>query len=194
MSRSDTQWLGSHARAFVGALALAGCVPTGDDKDTAADSGTSNRWTSSGGGGDSSDDDGGSGGGSGTGSGDGTGGASSGGESDGGTAGGDAFSPRIVDGYAGYSDAGALGIVAVFTVEVEDPDDDILGGIFRLTLNDNDPYLFPIDNDTVDYNPSTGNVSLIFSNVELEYYRVRMRVDDQAGNASNIWTGEMAWR
>ncbi|HCH63072.1 MAG TPA: hypothetical protein DFR83_09725 [Deltaproteobacteria bacterium] len=189
MSRPDTRWTCSHSLLFASALALASCVPTGDDKDTAADSDTSNRWTSSGGGDDSSGDGGGSGGG-----GDGTGGASSGGASDGGTGDDDALSPRIVDGYAGYSDAGALGIVAVFTVEVEDPDDDILGGIFRLTLNDNEPYLFPIDNDTVDYNPSTGNVSLTFSNVEPEYYRVRMRVDDQAGNASNIWTGEMAWR
>ena len=103
------------------------------------------------------------------------------------------MSPRIVDGYAGYSDTG-IGIVALFVVEVQDPNNDVRGGTFLLTLNGGTTYEYPIDNDEVTYNPSTGNVSLDFSNVEPEYYRVNMQVKDAAGNPSNVWTGEMTYR
>lgn len=177
---------------LLGAVLLLGaCIPKGGDDDTGDDTGdTQTPNYSSGGSGSSGGGSGGWGDGggtsAGTGSGDGSGSGSGGG-------GGDGVSPRIVDGYAGYSDTG-LGVVALFVVEVQDPTNDVLGGTFLLTLNGGTTYEYPIDNDEVTYNPSTGNVSLDFSNVDPEYYRVNMQVKDAAGNPSNIWTGEMTYR
>lgn len=115
-----------------------------------------------------------------------------GGSSGGGSGEGDRVAPRIVDGYAGYSDNGALGLTALFTVEVEDPQDDVDGGLFHLTLNGGDTYDYPIGGEDVELR--NGNVSLIFSNVsDPTPYDVEMSVTDAAGNRSNTWTGEMAW-
>lgn len=130
----------------------------------------------------------------------GIGGGIGGGSSDGGGVGGagvgggsgsDGVSPVIVDGYAGYSDNGSLGITAVFTVDVYDPDDDLEGGMFGFTLDGGDPYYLEIGGGDVTYNGES--VSLIFSNVEPVPYDVELQVFDLAGNGSNIWEGEMSW-
>lgn len=173
---------------LLGAVLLVGaCIPKGGDDDTGDDTGDTQTPNYSSGSSDGGNGGGGGGGGTSAGTGDG------GGTGSGGGSGGDGVSPRIVDGYAGYSDTG-LGVVALFVVEVQDPTNDVRGGTFLRTLNGGTTYEYPIDNDEVTYNPSTGNVSLDFSNVEPEYYRVNMQVKDAAGNPSNVWTGEMTYR
>jgi hypothetical protein len=110
---------------------------------------------------------------------------------DGGGSVGDGVSPVITEGFARYDDTGGLGIVAGFNVQVEDPNDDVEGGTFLLTLNDNDPFSYEIGGEDVTYND--GSVTLIFSNVDPEYYEVKMQVRDRAGNDSNVWDGEISW-
>jgi len=119
------------------------------------------------------------------------GGSGDGGAGVGGGSGSDGVSPVIVDGYAGYSDNGSLGITAGFTLSVYDPDDDLEGGLFALGLNGNEPYYYEIGGDDVSYNGE--RVSLFFSNVDPVSYDVELQVFDLAGNGSNIWEGEMTW-
>lgn len=118
-----------------------------------------------------------------------TGGPDLGGDEGGGSV-GDGVSPVITEGYAGYDDTGGLGIVAIFNVQVEDPNDDVEGGTFLLSLNDNDPYDYEIGGEDVTYND--GSVTLIFSNVDPEFYEVQMQVTDREGNASNVWDGSIS--
>lgn len=106
---------------------------------------------------------------------------------------GDGLSPVITEGYAGYYDAGRLGITGSFVVTVEDPNDDIVGGIFSVTLRDAGEYEYVIGGDDVRYNEETGTVSLIFSNVDPVPYTVDLQVSDAAGHTSNVWTGVMAF-
>ncbi len=103
----------------------------------------------------------------------------------------DGVSPRIVDGYPGCIDAGTLGIVGLFTVEVEDPNDDVFGRVLLLALKKGDSCGHAIDDDEAAYNPATGTVSLTFSNVEPGFCRVQLQVEDADGYASNVWSGDM---
>ena len=105
--------------------------------------------------------------------------------------GSDGFSPLITEGYAGYSNNGGLGITAIFNVKVTDPNDDVEGGVFELSLNSGEPFAYEIGGEDVTWND--GSVSLIFSNVDPEYYTVQMQVFDRAGNPSNVWDGEISY-
>ena len=108
----------------------------------------------------------------------------------GGGGGGDGVSPRIVEGYAGYSDAGALGVVAIFTMEVRDPQGDLLGGDLNIVLDNEFEFTVPIDGDEATY--SNDRVSYDIPNIdELVRYEIDMTVDDAAGNRSNVWSGFM---
>ena len=100
-------------------------------------------------------------------------------------------SPRITDGYAIYDDTDGLGIILVFAVMVEDPDNDLARGTFLLRLDDDPAFSFPIQSDEISY--TNDRVSLTLSNVEPQSYQVEMRVIDAAGNASNLWEGRTEW-
>lgn len=103
----------------------------------------------------------------------------------------DGVSPVITEGYAGYEDTGVLGITAALILTVEDPNGDVEGGTFYLSLSGGPPYEYVIGGEDVNYNEDTGTVSLIFSNVDPVNYTVEMQVSDAAGHTSNIWTGFM---
>jgi hypothetical protein len=103
----------------------------------------------------------------------------------------DDVSPRITDGYAIYDDTDGLGIILVFAVTVDDPDDDLARGTFLLGLDDDPPFSFPIESEDISY--TNDRVSLTLSNVEPVSHQVEMRVIDAAGHASNLWEGQTEW-